>query len=377
MSEVWNAAADLWWQWLAATALPGAVMAVGVRSLELGLGARLGARLATLLWGAVLVRLLVPFAGPWSLDAAPLAGGWSAASVPGATPAAAAWLGLAFGCWLVGAACGLLALAAGAARARSSWLIDAARPPAGVREAAGHAAQRLGLRRPVRVRVVHGAAGPAVVGLLRPVVVLPARLLGVAGGEGRARLEHVLLHELAHVRRRDPLAAALCIAVRAPLWLHPAAWLAVRRLAAQREIGCDAAVVRALGSSHAYRRTLLELAALRHLRPIGLTVPFGGGRQLLVRLRRLERGRSSRRARRVAALAGAVAAALTLSLFAGAPTLAPRRPTAPADAVAALSLEPSFGAAAGCLRRRFVVLAALAARGDLPAPAPSPSPPER
>lgn len=57
-------------------------------------------------------------------------------------------------------------------------------------------------------------------------------------------LNAVLLHELAHARRRDNLIRLLHEGVLCALWFHPLIWLAGARMALYRELSCDESVIR-------------------------------------------------------------------------------------------------------------------------------------
>lgn len=74
----------------------------------------------------------------------------------------------------------------------------------------------------------------------------------------RARI--VLLHELAHVRRRDWLVLVGATLVRSLYWFHPLVWLACRQLRLECERACDDAVLRSGVSGARYASHLLELA---------------------------------------------------------------------------------------------------------------------
>jgi beta-lactamase regulating signal transducer with metallopeptidase domain len=87
---------------------------------------------------------------------------------------------------------------------------------------------------------------PSTCGVLAATVVLPPGLKAELGDEG---LRFVLLHELAHVRRRDPLLALLERLVRIVWFLHPTAWLAGSQLARERERACDDAALAAIPAS--------------------------------------------------------------------------------------------------------------------------------
>lgn len=134
--------------------------------------------------------------------------------------------------------------------------------------------------RPVRVLASVHVDVPCVVGALRPIVLVP---VAAFHGLPPEQLEAVLLHELAHVRRRDGLAHAMQRAAEALLWFHPAArWLS-RRIDAERELACDALVASVAGSGRDLARALAALEDLRGPRP-ALAATDG---DLLRRVRRL------------------------------------------------------------------------------------------
>src|SRR6185436_3626015 len=77
---------------------------------------------------------------------------------------------------------------------------------------------------------------PMTVRALRPIVLMPAQ-------EGRrwsaAWRAAALEHEVAHLRRRDPLLEAAAELVCCLYWFHPLVWLAVRQLRTERELAAD------------------------------------------------------------------------------------------------------------------------------------------
>lgn len=97
---------------------------------------------------------------------------------------------------------------------------------------------------------------PGVVGVFRPVLVLPG---GIGDQLTDAELEAVLAHELAHVRRRDNLFAGIHSIVEAIFWFYPAVWWIGRRLIAEREYACDEAVLRRGNHPETYAEGILKV----------------------------------------------------------------------------------------------------------------------
>jgi HEAT repeat protein/beta-lactamase regulating signal transducer with metallopeptidase domain len=97
---------------------------------------------------------------------------------------------------------------------------------------------------------------PFTSGVLRPALVMPAA--AAHWSEDRARV--VLLHELAHVLRRDCLVQALSHVVCAVYWFNPLVWMAARHLRAERERACDDLVLAAGTRGSDYAQHLLDIA---------------------------------------------------------------------------------------------------------------------
>jgi beta-lactamase regulating signal transducer with metallopeptidase domain len=100
----------------------------------------------------------------------------------------------------------------------------------------------------------------AVLGCGKPVIVVaPPLLVSLDADE----LDRVLIHEWAHVRRRDDQVQLLQVIVRIVAGWHPAVWWIDRRLHLEREIACDELTVAITGSPKSYAACLLKLAGLR------------------------------------------------------------------------------------------------------------------
>jgi beta-lactamase regulating signal transducer with metallopeptidase domain len=113
--------------------------------------------------------------------------------------------------------------------------------------------RRLGIDRAVRFCETQLVAAPAVIGLFRPVVLLPVRALT---GLSEPQLEAVIAHELAHIRRLDSFVNLFQVGVETLLFYHPAVWWVSRRIRVEREHCCDDEAIRACGDAVEYARAL-------------------------------------------------------------------------------------------------------------------------
>jgi len=117
--------------------------------------------------------------------------------------------------------------------------------------------ESLGMKRRVRVVLQSHVGTPALMGLLRPVILLPE----YAANMSDARLEYVILHELSHLRRGDGLVNALLLALRALYWFNPLVWLLLKFVREDMELANDAAVLKSLGheARKEYSLSLVEV----------------------------------------------------------------------------------------------------------------------
>lgn len=126
------------------------------------------------------------------------------------------------------------------------------------------ARQDAGVTRPVEIRESDYLSVPITVGFFRPIVVVPT--------EGRDwSSEHradVLVHELAHIARRDTLTHSIGWVACALHWFNPLAWLALYRARVEREHACDDVVLSAGARPSTYAQELLATAQLAQL-PLG------------------------------------------------------------------------------------------------------------
>lgn len=98
---------------------------------------------------------------------------------------------------------------------------------------------------------------PTAIGFLRPTILIPEwtlRELPVSD------LKAVILHEFAHLQRRDDWTNLAQKAIRALFFFHPAVWWIERRLSMEREVACDELVLAKTGDARAYAECLVSLA---------------------------------------------------------------------------------------------------------------------
>ncbi len=175
--------------------------------------------------------------------------------------------------------------------------------------------QPLAVDSPVPVRSSSSSIEPGVVGLFRPVVLLPE---GIEERLSPEQFQAIMTHELCHVRRRDNLTAAIHMLVEALFWFHPLVWWLGRQLLAERERACDEAVIAAGGNSQVYAEGIL--AVCKHYLESPLVCAAGvAGADLKKRIERIMSGSVSRRlnAARKALLVTAAATAIVMPILSG------------------------------------------------------------
>ena len=166
------------------------------------------------------------------------------------------WQSALIGIWLLGAVVILGRIGVGLVAVRflsrrTQVITDAAWLPMAM-----DLAEEMGVTPRLRFLRSGHASMPAATGLFRPSVIMPID----ADSWSESRLRVVLLHELAHVRRRDCLTHVLSQAACAFYWFNPLAWLAVKKARAERERACDDLVLACGTRGSEYADLLLEMA---------------------------------------------------------------------------------------------------------------------
>lgn len=158
--------------------------------------------------------------------------------------------------WFVGLAFFTVRLIGGVAyaqrlRRRSTCIL-----PPFIQEKAGAIASRIGIKRAVRVLESALLQTPAVIGWLKPVILLP---IGMINRLTTDQVEAVLAHELAHIRRNDYLFNLLQTFIEAVFYFNPAVWILSAAVRREREHSCDDVALSICGNSLAYAKALLQI----------------------------------------------------------------------------------------------------------------------
>src|SRR6266566_6520192 len=186
--------------------------------------------------------------------------------------------------WLTGVVTLSLRLASGWLAARRLRALGTRPAPAACIAALHRLAARLRVSRPVRLLQSTLVQVPAVLGWVRPVILLPASALT---GLTPLQLEALLAHELAHVRRYDYLVNLIQSVIETLLFYHPAVWWISARVRDEREHCCDDLAVAVCGDPHLYATALVGMERIRSTTPRLALAATGVGGSLLTRVRRL------------------------------------------------------------------------------------------
>lgn len=269
---------DSAFEWVVSTTVRASLVALAILAIQLLLRPWMPAKWRHPLWLPLLLVMVLPVvpalplhplpAGPASVTtpadgslAAPAGPAFSSTTTDAVTPAPPEKLPLLPLLWLTGVGSTLTAGVAGYRRKLKSIRAQAVEPPPELLIEIEAARTATGLSRTPLVWLSREVESPAVSGLWRPVLLLPAGF-PTAFTAAEARL--ILLHEFIHLKRRDLAQNWLLFALQALHWFNPLIWFAFARLRHDRESACDARVLSLDGGDRRadYGNALLKLQQL-------------------------------------------------------------------------------------------------------------------
>ena len=178
-------------------------------------------------------------------------------------PSSLDWFSLAiFGVWMAGTIAMIVVRfrtwrrIRAAVRASSPWAVPSLPMPAGING-----------------RSTPGVMEPGVVGLWRPILLVPS---GIEDDLTPHQLVAVLTHELCHIRRRDNVTAAVHMLAEAVFWFHPLVWWIGARLVDERERACDQEVLRTCGEPRTYAEGIVNVCKRYVESPLACVSGVGG-----------------------------------------------------------------------------------------------------
>ena len=169
------------------------------------------------------------------------------------------WKAILFILWLMGVIAFLALLVQ---RARFVRGLIAASTPAnaefvGVLE---ECRRQIGVRLKTSLRISETISSPAVCGFFRPIIMIPAALVGKLAPEG---LRAILIHELAHIKRADLWANSIQTFLQVVYFYNPFVWFANSMIRKICEEAVDETVLVTLGGrAKDYSNTLIDIGEM-------------------------------------------------------------------------------------------------------------------
>jgi|GEM_PF-3884158 len=333
MTAQLNDIAQIWWQWMAGMFWQVSLFILLVTLLDMAIRRWAWPQVRYVLWGLVFLKLIIP--PTWQMPTSiiswiqpriekqiplqieprkiitvnPQATASSMSSPtrvrpPVVTNEKASWQAIVLLTWLAGMIAFALMLIIKMSRLpkRSKTQGDQ-NIPEWFHNLLAKTAQRLNLKKIPAVVFFKDMKSPAIYGIFKPILLLPERCLNHLSQE---QAEHILIHELCHLKRGDLLVHWFCLILQVVYWFNPLLIWTRRQMRHVCEICCDISVANLLRErTKDYRDTLLatarELLAETVEPGLGLLGVFEEPFRLVSRLKWLEKKTWENRKRRIAA----------------------------------------------------------------------------
>lgn len=118
--------------------------------------------------------------------------------------------------------------------------------------------ETMGIKRVIELKVTDLVDGPALTGIIRPQILLPAFIESTFSEK---ELKHIFLHELVHYKRQDILVNWVMLFLLVVHWFNPVLWYAYRRMREDQELSCDHKAIAYVSDSEVkeYGYTIIKL----------------------------------------------------------------------------------------------------------------------
>lgn len=273
---------DVFQGWVIQTGLVVSLLIVVILLIRRPFARAFGANAAYALWSLPLIRLCLPglsipqrfvpeflkqtsvetvIVEPFDAPAMglPTIAGETSVFVPttSSAPVMTHWGMVLIGVWLGVAVLWLGYQLFQQARFKSSLFAKSSAPAANLTTEILYASESVGLRHQPKVRISLDTVGPLVTGVFNPLVIVPNDFDQAFDVEQR---HFALVHEFAHIKRRDLWVALTTLVFRAVNWPNPLVHYASHKLRGDQEAACDAFVVKVTGgeTAHSYAETLVK-----------------------------------------------------------------------------------------------------------------------
>lgn len=234
--------------------LPEGIFIAGFVWLILRLLPRQNSRTRFAVWFLVLIAVAaLPFVGDCGVAHAALSLGGS--SQPLVT-LSSHWAFVFLIIWMAMACLAVLRLAIGVWRVRSLLKSCVAIDRAELDPETRRVVEEFSSSRPAPLVISEKLNVPAAIGFVRPKIVVPPWILRELPPQ---ELDVILLHEFAHLQRRDSWTNLLQKIVRAVFCFHPAVWWIDKRLSLEREMACDDYVLAETDDPRGYAKVLVGM----------------------------------------------------------------------------------------------------------------------
>lgn len=144
--------------------------------------------------------------------------------------------------------------------------------------------RKLSVRKRIRYLESTIVKVPAVLGYLKPVILIPA---GMLTGIPENQIEAIVAHELAHIRRNDFLVNILQSFIEMIFFFHPAVWYISSQIRTERENCCDDIAITLCDGSLTYAKALVSIQELYPGKIYSAVAFSGQKRKLLNRIKRV------------------------------------------------------------------------------------------